>query len=98
VNQIVLFERAPRLLIGQPDTRLTLLVRRHFLRERMEAEVRALYAIERGAWFVFPRVSYAFTDDLRARLGYLVIGGSSDSVIGQYRANDEVVLQLRYSF
>jgi hypothetical protein len=60
--------------------------------------VRGTYAIEREAWFVFPRVSYQVRDDLRVRVGYLGIGGPTESVIGQYRDNDEFVFQARYSF
>ena len=58
----------------------------------------ARYAVEREAWYVFPRVSYQVRDDLRLRLGYLAVGGPQASVLGQFRENDEVVLQARYSF
>jgi len=98
LNQIVLLEAAPRLLIHDPETRLSTLLRRRFLRDRLELEVRTNYAIERGAWFAFPRASYLVTDDLRVRLGYLAIGGTRKSLIGQFHDNDEVVLQARYSF
>jgi hypothetical protein len=98
VNQIVLLEPAPPLLIGDPDTRVLGILRRWFLNERLETELRGLYTIERGGWFVFPRVSYLVRDDVRVRLGYLAIGGSRRSIIGQFGRNDEVVMQLRYHF
>jgi hypothetical protein len=98
INQIVLLDRAPRLLIGDPDTRLTGLLRRRFMAERLELEVRGVYAFEQGAWFVFPRASYRIRDDFRVRLGYLAVGGSRTSLIGQFGENDEVVLQARYTF
>src|SRR5262249_35902676 len=98
LNQIVLLEAAPRLLIHDPETRLSTLLRRRFLRDRLELEVRANYAIERGAWFAFPRASYLVTDDLRVRLGYLEIGGTRKSIIGQSHDNAEVAVRARYSF
>jgi hypothetical protein len=98
VNQIALFESAPRLLVGNPGTQLTFLVRRSFMRDRLEVEVRTLYAIERHSWVVFPRLSYLVLDDLRLRLGYLSISGPSDSLYGQFDKNDQLVLQVRYSF
>ncbi len=98
VNQIVLLEDAPELLIGQPDTRLLATIRKHFLDERLEVELRSVYQIEKDAWFVMPRISYLVRDDFRVRLAYLAIGGSRDSLIGQFGANDEVVFQARYSF
>jgi hypothetical protein len=98
VNQIVLLDRAPRLLIHDPETRLSGTLRKKMLADRLELEVRAAYTIEREAWFVFPRASYLVRDDLRLRLGYLAIGGPRASLLGQFHENDEVVLQARYSF
>ena len=98
LNQISLLDDAPRLIIADPDTRLTTLIRRRFLQDRFEAELRAAYSIERGGWFAFPRISYNITDDIRVRLGYVMLGGSRNSLIGQFGNNDEVVLQARYSF
>jgi hypothetical protein len=98
LNQIALLEPAPRLLISNPDTRLSGTLRKNVLADRLELEVRGTYAIEREAWFVFPRASYLVRDDLRVRLGYLAIGGPRASLLGQFRDNDEVVFQARYSF
>jgi hypothetical protein len=98
INQVALFESAPGLLISDPSTQLTALVRRGFLRERLEAEMRAVYTIERGSWILFPRLSYLIWDDLRVRAGYLAVGGPSNSLIGQFHDNSEIVLQARYSF
>ncbi|HYY05963.1 MAG TPA: DUF1302 family protein, partial [Candidatus Limnocylindria bacterium] len=98
LNQIALLERAPRLLIHDPETRLSGTLRKKLLAERLELEVKGTYAIERQAWFVFPRASYLVRDDLRLRLGYLALGGPRASLLGQFRENDEVVLQARYSF
>lgn len=98
VNQIVLLEPAPPLLIADPETRLSGSLRKRLLGERLELEVRGTYAIEREAWWIFPRASYHVRDDLRVRLGYLAVGGPRRSIFGQFADNDEVVLQARYSF
>jgi hypothetical protein len=98
VSQIVLLEPAPRLLITDPETRFTALLRRRFLAERLELELRAVYTLDLGGWFAFPRVSYLLRDDLRLRLGYLAVGGPRSSLIGQFHDNDEVVFQARWSF
>jgi hypothetical protein len=98
LTQIVLLEDAPRLVIGDPETRLLALLRRSFLRDRLELELRAVYAVERGGWFAFPRASWSLRDDLRLRVGYLAIGGPRNSLFGQFGRNDEVVFQVRQSF
>jgi hypothetical protein len=98
VNQIVMLDDAPRLLIGRPDTRILATLRKQLLDDRLELEMRGVYQAERGGWFVMPRISYLVRDDFRVRLAYLAIGGSRNSLIGQFHANDEVVFQARYSF
>jgi hypothetical protein len=98
LNQIVILDPAPDLLIADPETRVAATLRKRYLADRLELETRATYAIERGAWFLFPRVSYAVRDDLRVRVGYLAIGGPRASLLGQFGENDEVVFQARYSF
>ena len=99
VNQIAFLEPVPQLLVGDPDTRFIGVVRRSFLGERLQLEVRSLYALEQGAWFVLPRVTYQLPyGGVQAQIGYLAIGGSRNSLIGQYGKNDEVVFALRRRF
>ena len=98
VNQSVLRDDAPRLVVSDPETRVTVVVRRRFLVDRLEVEVRSAVTLERSSGLVFPRVSYQLTDGLRVRVGYLAISGTRDSLIGEFRQNDEFVFQLRYSF
>jgi hypothetical protein len=98
LNQIVILDDVPRLVIHDPETRLSGTLRKRVLGERLELELRGVYAIEREAWYVFPRVSYSLRDDLRLRVGYLALGGPRASLIGQFRDNDEVVFQARWSF
>ena len=98
LSQIVLLEDAPRLLIGDPETRLVTLLRRPFLQDRVELEMRGVYAVETGGWFAYPRASWLIRDDLRLGVGYLAVGGSKNSLFGQFGRNDEFVFQLRQSF
>jgi len=98
VNQIVGLEPAPRLLIDDPETRFTGSVRKSFWNERFEGELRSVYTIQSGGWYVLPRLSYRPRDDIRLRLGYLAIGGTRNSVFGQFGNNDELVLEARWTF
>jgi hypothetical protein len=98
VNQIIGLSPAPRLIVDDPETRFTASVRKPFFDERFEAELRSVYTIQRGGWYVFPRLAYRPRDDLRLRVGYLAIGGTRNSVFGQFGQNDELVLEARYTF
>jgi hypothetical protein len=98
VSQIIILGDAPRLLISNPETRLSGTLRRRLLNDRLELEVRGLWEIERGALYLLPRVSYQVFDNLWLRAGYLALAGVRDSVLGQFRDNDEVVFQARMTF
>jgi hypothetical protein len=98
VNQIVILDSAPTLLVADPETRVVASLKKRILADRLELEARGTYAIERGAWFLFPRISYAVRDDFRVRVGYLAVGGPRDSLLGQFGQNDEFVFQARYTF
>jgi len=98
VNQIVILGNAPRLLIANPETRLSGTLRRRFHGDRIEVDLRASWEIERGALYVFPRVSYQVVENIWLRAGYLTITGTPNSLFGQYRDNDEVVFQARMTF
>jgi hypothetical protein len=98
VNQVVFTDDGPEQLLANPETRLLASLRKRFLEDTLEVELRGVYAFERAAWFAFPRISYRYGDHWRFRLGYLAIGGPAISVIGQFHANDEFVLEGRYSF
>jgi len=98
VNQVIFTDDGPDQLLSNPETRILGSVRKRFLQDTLELEVRGVYAIERGAWFVYPRVAYRAGDHWRLRLGYLAVGGPLTSMIGQFHANDEFVLEGRYSF
>lgn len=98
VSQFVVLDGAPRLLVADPETRLLGRVSRRWLDDRIETELRALWAIEREAWIAQPKVSYLVRDDFRVGVQYLAIGGPRDSMIGQFAGNDGVVFDTRWSF
>jgi hypothetical protein len=98
LNQVVFTDHGPEQLLSDPETRLLASVKKRFLADTLEVELRGVYAFERGAWFVYPRISYRWRDNWRFRFGYLGIGGPLQSYIGQFRANDEFTFEARYSF
>ncbi len=98
LSQVIFTDDGPRQLLSNPETRLLGSLRRQFLGDALEVETRAVYALERGAWFVHPRVSYRLGDHWRFRVGYLAIGGPVNSMIGQFRDNDELTFEARWSF
>ncbi len=98
VSQVIFLDSHTELAVNNPETRVIASLRKRYLDERVELEVRGFYTLERHGWFVFPRASYLPIDSVRLSLGYLAIGGPETSLVGQFRNNDEVVIEARYSF
>jgi hypothetical protein len=61
-------------------------------------EVRALYDINGGDFFVTPKVTYKWTDNLELSLGMNIFEGEKDTVFGYYTDNDQAFFEIKYIF
>jgi hypothetical protein len=98
VNQLFVLDNDVRLLVPDVDTRITFVLRKGFLDDTLTTEVSVVQGLDRSYTSAIFKVTYAITDNLRIRAGYLAIAGSRNSIIGQYHDNDQGFLQLRYSY
>ena len=98
INQSVVLDNDVTLLVPNVDTRLLAALRRSFFDDRLATEVVGVQGFERSYTTLQLRATYSFTDFFTVRAGYLFIAGTSNSVIGEYGANDEFFFQGRYSF
>jgi len=98
VLQTTIFGNDTRLIVENQETQLLGSLRRRFAGERAEGRITALYGIEGRYLVALSHLSYALRDDVELKIGYLAIGGSRQSLLGQFAANDEVFVRLRYSF
>lgn len=96
VNQTVVLDNDQSLLLPNVDTRLLGALRKSWFTERLATEIIAIQSFERSSTVAVARATYSLTDALRIRLGYLAIGGSQNTLVGQYKANDELFVQIRY--
>jgi hypothetical protein len=84
--------------VANADTRVLLALRKKFLADTLATELFAVQGFPRSYSLGEVRITYNITDDLRVRVGYLLIAGSRNTLIGEYHANDETFIQLRYSY
>ncbi len=99
VNQaIVTNNDGTELLVSDTDTRILLALRKLLMGDRFKIDLVAFQGIERSYSTALARFSFAITDRLRARFGYVLIAGTRQSVVGQYQDLDEAFFQVRYSF
>jgi hypothetical protein len=86
------------LFISDTETRFSTLLRRNYLDERLRAELLGLYGMQGVYGMAEPRLTYSIGDHVDLRVGYVVIAGHEDSVVGQYHHNDEAYVRLRLLF
>jgi len=81
------------------DTLLTFQVKQFFLQNTMEIDLSFAYNIEYRGILVKPNFKYRFTDDLHLTLSALIIDGPyPDSLLGQFKDNDQVAASLKCYF
>jgi hypothetical protein len=97
VNQTVVLHNATKLLINDIDTHFLFALRKSFFAERLPTELVAVQGIERSSTSGIVRVTYVVTDNIRVRVGYLLLAGSRRTVIGQYHDRDEAFMQVWYA-
>src|SRR5262249_42189499 len=97
VNQIAILDNSANLLISNVDTRIFVALRKSFFADRLATEVVAFQGLERSYTAAIARFTYGITENLRVRAGYLFIAGSTQTLVGQYKLNDEAFFQIRYS-
>jgi hypothetical protein len=70
-------------------------LRRNFLHDDLSVQLIAVQGLESGYTLLMPRITYRFWERLEARVGYLFISGRSQSLVGQFKDNDEAFVWLR---
>ncbi|MGD9762881.1 MAG: hypothetical protein AB7V27_04115 [Candidatus Binatia bacterium] len=96
VNQTDVLHNDVDLLIRDVDTVLSANLRRSFWRDDLTVQLLALQGIESGYTLLMPRVTWRFWERFEARVGYLFIAGREQSLVGQFKDNDEAFVWLRY--
>ena len=98
VNQTAILDNDVDLLVSDTETRFAMTVRRSFLDERLEAELLAAYGMQGVYGLAHPRLTYDLTDFVDVRVGFLLVEGHEESMLGQYKRNDQAYVRIRFSF
>jgi hypothetical protein len=97
-NQTIVLHNDVDLLISDYETRFSMTIRHGFLDDRLTAELKALYGMQGVYGLAHPRLTYTVNDHLDVRIGYVTIQGHKDSIVGQYKRNDEAYVRARLLF
>jgi hypothetical protein len=98
VNQTDVLGNDTPLLIDNVETRALASLKKSFLNSRLQLYLLAGQGFGSGYSYARPRLQYRWTDWLATEFGYLWIGGSRHSPIGQYRRNDQAWVSMLVDF
>jgi hypothetical protein len=98
IEQLILMNNDARLLVRNVDTRLSSTLKDEWFDQKVLPELLLLWGIESGYFLLRPQVGYAWSDWLELEVGILAIWGDRNSLIGQFRDNDEAYARVRYIF
>jgi hypothetical protein len=76
---------------------VSLMISTDYLNEKLKPEVIGLYDWADGSWMLRPKVSYEFSDQITARFGGDLFGGSN-GFFGQFDKNDRLYTEVEYTF
>lgn len=76
---------------------VSLMISTDYLNEKLKPELIGLYDWADGSWMLRPKVSYEFSDQITARFGGDLFGGSK-GFFGQFDKNDRLYTEVEYTF
>lgn len=89
-------KRAPLATREQRETNVSLLLTRHFMNETLTAELIAVQNLDNGAGFSRAKVDYLLASNIKVWVGGEFIYGKKNSLLGQFREEDRVLVGLEW--
>jgi hypothetical protein len=80
------------------EVAFTSLISTDFINQKLKPEVLLIWDTTQGDGWVRPRVSYEFSDNLKATAGFNFFWGKRDDSLGQMTRNDQIFAEIKYSF
>jgi len=96
-NLYTLLNGATRGPLDKLETTLTLMLATDFLHERLKPQVLVIYGDDND-WRISPKVSYEISDQWLVTAGVHIFEGKEQNLNGQFDKNDELFMELKYSF
>jgi len=92
-----LLNGATRGPLDKLETTLTLMLATDFMHERLKPQILLIYGDDND-WRISPKVSYEINDQWLATAGLHFFEGKEQNLNGQFDKNDEVFVELKYTF
>ena len=98
IFQSIVTDAAAGLVRDKVDTSATLLVRRDFLNESLQAEVLLIQSINQGDGVLQAAIDYEWRSNLNLKIGADIFFGKSTGLFGQFKEQDRVSIGFELGF
>ncbi len=98
IFQSIVTGNSPGLVRDPVESTATLLVRRDFLNDALQAEVLIIHSLNVGDGVVQAKLDYEWRSDVHIKLGFDLFYGPSQGLFGQFDARDRLSLALAFGF
>ena len=88
----------PRLLLDEFDVFASVDFRLSFMDDTLNLDLAGMYNFTQESVLLSPEIAYKITSSVKGTLRGIYIDGPRQSLIGQYKDNDQIQLRIRYSF
>ncbi len=98
VFQSIVADPAPGLARDDVDTSATLLVRRDFRNDSLQAEALLIQSLNQGDGVLQASLNYEWHTNIRLKLGADIFYGNSQGIFGQFKENDRISMGIEVGF
>ncbi len=98
IFQSIITDPEPGLVRDTVDTSLTLLVRRDFLNDSLQAEALLIQSLNQEDGMLQVSLNYEWRSNIELKLGADIFYGNSNGIFGQFGQNDRVSMGIEIGF
>ena len=98
IFQSIVTDPGPRLVRDRVDTNATLLARRDFMNEALQAEVLLIQSVNEGDGVLQASLEYEWHTNIRLKIGADLFYGKSQGIFGQFKRKDRVTMGFEIGF
>jgi hypothetical protein len=98
IFQSIVTDSAPGLVRDNVDTTSTLLVRRDFMNDALQAEALLIHSLNQGDGVLQASLQYEWRTNIRLKIGADIFYGNSQGLFGQFNEKDRLSMGIEFGF
>ncbi len=98
IFQSIITDPAPGLVRDDVDTTATLLIRRDFMNDSLQAEALLIQSLNQSDGALQASLNYEWRTNIRLKIGADIFYGNSQGLFGQFKEQDRISMGIEFGF